>query len=90
MDGSIVAHLAATYGAGVVPALLVGWALLGHVRECAERRRRLHADVDQLRADVHADIERLRGDVHADFETLRGEVKASAADVGWIRGKLDQ
>ena len=52
MDGSLIAHLAATYGAGVVPAAVVGWVLMGHVRECSARRRHIHEEIDRLRHEV--------------------------------------
>lgn len=52
MDGSLVAHLAATYGAGVVPAAVIGWILIGHVRECSNRRQRIYESIEALRHEV--------------------------------------
>ena len=71
MDGSLIAQLAATYGAGIVPACIVAWLLRSHIAECSERRRHIYEEIAELRAELTAKFEELAADVH------------------WIRGRLE-
>ena len=64
MDGSLIAQLASIYGAGIVPAAIIGWALMRHVNECSGRRRHIHESIDALRHELTEKIDELSPDVH--------------------------
>ena len=64
MDGSLIATLAATYGAGVIPAAIVAWLLRSHIAECSDRRRHIHESIDTLRHQLTEKIDELSPDVH--------------------------
>lgn len=71
MDGSLIATLAATYGVGVIPACMVAWLLLGHVRECSDRRRQIYEEVAKLRAELTEKLE----EVQADTNWIKGRLE---------------
>lgn len=64
MDGSLIAHLAGTYGAAIVPTGIVAWLLLAHVRECSDRRRHIYEEIAKLRVEFTAKFEELSANVN--------------------------